>query len=374
MILLGALLVALPILATELGVRALIATSRLPAAPSHSIDVDASLLAVLRRPPQDVLILGDSQALTAFEPALIADALEAAMGRPVSVFNLGQAGFSPASTTLLVQLLDEAGRLPRVAILDVPAAVYREPGAMDEDGDILGVDGDVLGPSPLGREVTGCVAVTDLVERVDCELAAVSAAWRWSGRPERLVAAVVDPLRTDLGATNAALGDPGVDRAARRRPEDGFGGRRPGRVARIERRVDEFASRFTSPPRLVPERAAAFADLVTRLEAAGVTVILVGMPLTRLQEEALVARFPDWHAARAEAAAAFAAAVGRPLVDVPRYGDWWSDESIADANHVSVAGARAFTADLLARPDFVGPIVEALDGEPSAAHESSGVH
>jgi hypothetical protein len=125
MILVGVLLVALPILATELGVRALIAAGRLPVAPSHSIDVDASLLAVLGLPRQDVLILGDSQALTAFEPAMVAAALQEPVGRPVSVYNLAQAGFSPAATLLLVRILEQADRLPRVVVVDVPVAAYR---------------------------------------------------------------------------------------------------------------------------------------------------------------------------------------------------------------------------------------------------------
>ena len=84
-----------PFLALELFVRALIATDRLPTAPSHSEQLDIGLINVRGLKPQDVLLMGDSQIATGFEPVVLRGLLEEELGRKVPVYNFGQ----PASST-----------------------------------------------------------------------------------------------------------------------------------------------------------------------------------------------------------------------------------------------------------------------------------
>ena len=111
-----------PVLVLELFIRGLIALDRLPVAPSNSEQLDVGVVQVLGRPPQDVLLVGDSQMATGVDPAVLQKLLRRDLGERITVYNFGQ----PASTTesnrqvleLLVSERQEAAR-DRDGYLDV---------------------------------------------------------------------------------------------------------------------------------------------------------------------------------------------------------------------------------------------------------------
>ena len=357
-----------PFLALELYVRALIATDRLPTAPSHSEQLDIGLINVRDRAPQDVLIMGDSQAATGLEPVVLRTLLETELGRKVTGYNFAQPGNSTHVNTLLLDLIAREGRMPRVVIMDISMSSLVTP--QQRPG---GEDGAAPAPrraerrpplltSALGRELAGCGIETELVDRIDCELAHLSAAWRWHGRPERIVYATLLGSQYQLKDIRGRLRD------------DGFFARVPARPEWIRQQI---AGRNYGQDRVTPgfdQREAddfrSFAELV---EAEGGTVIFVQVPLTKPYTEELIARNPDWEADRRAAAEQLKAAIGRDIIFVESYGDWWTDQSASDLNHLSAEAAKDFTRQLWDMPDFRAQLVRGLGGEvPDASPGPSG--
>lgn len=339
-VVLAVTVLVLPLLAWEVTLRALVAAERLPEAPAGDPILQAGMDRLRRSAPKDVLFIGDSQILTGIDPRLLADLAEEASGERPTIFDFGQAGASIAMNVVLVERLARQGKLPRVAVIDVPVSAFRPGGEGDGSEWFRTPAGRAFSASPLGRLILGCGPATDIVEQVDCALDQASVAWRWHGELD-------DVIRSVTGAPLALQEGRG-----RWRP-DGYLERPPvarGELKRQLARALKEAGKDDLAPR--PGRFASYAALVDLLESYGTTVILVGIPLTHEFHDALVAKDPGWDESRRAAATALETKVGQPLVYVERYGDWYDETSVADVNHLSHDGALAFTRQLWEMPEF----------------------
>lgn len=352
------LLLLLPVLLFEAGVRALIATDRLPSAASHSEQLDIGLINVRALKPQDVLLMGDSQIATGLDPAVLRQLLEDELGRKAPVYNFGQPASSTYVNQLLLDLVAREGRMPRVVIMDismsslVESQKVREPGQARQPVFSDAAGRPTLLDSALGREMAGCGIETEIVDRLDCEVAHLSAAWRWHGRPERIIRAAISGPQFGQKESRGKL------------RKDGFFARQPAREGRLEQQIangDYAQSRiFPAFNQGEADDYVAFKELV---EANGGSVIFVQVPLTRPYTAELVSRNPDWEADRRAAADQLEAAIGQDIIYVESYGDWWTDQSASDLNHLSADAAAAFTQQLWDMPDFRAQLVTALGGE-----------
>jgi hypothetical protein len=341
----------LPLLLWEVGLRVAVAAGRLPAAPSTPI-LQVGVDRLLRTAPRDVLFIGDSQVLTGIEPRLLADLVEEATGERPTIFDFGQPGASVAMNVEIVDYLARHGKLPRVAVIDVPVSAFRPGGRADGRADgsesYLTPADRYFASSPLGRLMLGCRYATDIVDLVDCGLDQASVEWRWHGELDQVVRSVAG-LPVEL-----------TDGRGRWRG-DGYLERPPVRRDALEAQINR-AIRASGKDDLAPRpgRFASYKALVDILRSYGTRVILVGMPLTHEFHDALLELEPEWETLRRDASTAFEAQVGEPLVYVERYGDWYDDRSVADVNHLSHEGALAFTRQLWEMPDFRDALIEGL--------------
>ena len=79
--------------------------------------------------------------------------------------------------------------------------------------------------SALGRQLVGCGIEEEIVDRLDCEVANISAAWRWHGRPERVIRAAISGARTTRRRGRGRL------------REDGFFARHPVTPEQIQEQI-----------------------------------------------------------------------------------------------------------------------------------------
>lgn len=340
-ILLLTLAFLLPIVLVEVGVRALVASGRLPEAPSSERSMEQSWDELVAGSPADVVLLGDSIMARSIDPQLLAEALTQEAGRPVRVFNFAQMGASVVQTRMLTDALIAHGRVPPVVVIGVTPDLI--------GGRLSDTDPAVL-RSPFALLRTGCGGSPDPSAWVDCLLTQVSAAWRWHGRPERVAEA--------LGGRRVV---PVLNAEERR--ADGFF---PGAGTDEHRLEGLLRSRKVAKQRFgegaVDEAVEDYRELVASLEAAGSHVVLLSMPYSPLYDDAVEAARPGSMAMREAGFDRIAAATGRPVVRVPRFGDWWNPAMAYDLRHLSSAGAARFTQDLVARPDFRDEVLAGLDG------------
>lgn len=361
-----------PVLVLELFVRGLIATDRLPTAASNNPQLDVNLIQVGQRPPQDVLLVGDSQIATGLDPTLLGRLLGDAAGRDVDVYNFGQPGSTADDNRLALGRLADEGLLPEVIVMDISMSSLTAFGGGDsgfagaEDANVAREGRPSLADSALGRELLGCGVETEIVDRLDCELASLSAAWRWHGRPQAVIRAALYGARLDAKAERGQL------------RKDGLFARHAASPRQIQNQIangDYSASRIR--PQFNPTEAARFERFQSWADEQGVKVIYVAWPTTRPYTEELLSRNPEWEAQRRAATEQLAEAIGQPVVYIESYGeDWWTDESASDLNHLSAEGAKAFTRQLWNDPAFRAAITDALgieapppgaDADPTAS-------
>ncbi len=72
--------------------------------------------------PLTVLCLGSSRTLNAVDPDILGPRLSAELGRPVEVFNFGQAGAGPVTVAVYARRLIAAGAKPDVVLIEVHPA------------------------------------------------------------------------------------------------------------------------------------------------------------------------------------------------------------------------------------------------------------
>jgi len=314
-----------PLLFAELGVRALIATDRLPVAAAHfdRLEISWSNLAHIGRQP-DVLILGDSMGQQDLDPETLARLAQPYTGNTLRIYDLSVSGAGFGTIRILVDQLMREGRLPPVLIVGVSPSILR--------GGPLGVVSDFQ-RSPMGQQFSQCANVEGYVQTVDCQFSQISKLWLWRGQPVRLARALV-------------RGRPRTSKHAGLMRPDGFieGPSRP--IAAIQSQVpdalDRQGSAFAMEASTLPE----FVDLIGALRRGGAHVVVVTIPYSPLFTDALLAVNPDWESERAGAVAQLGAAAGVPVVESGSFGSWWGDGSSSDVKHLSHEGAIAFDQQL----------------------------
>jgi hypothetical protein len=333
----AAVLLIGPLLVAELGVRALIRSGRLPAAPSSDREADVSLanLDWFGRP--DVLVVGTSSIRSALRPSTLEELILHATGTSVTVRTVAQRALSLEDHRILVRGLAARGLLPDLVILGLTPSTMTGYGAA----------GDWFARSELGRLWAGC---RDLQGRAawSCALTQHSALWRWRGDGERVRQALAGDVPRTAGP------------ADRRLTTSGWLSERPVRRYTLDERVPQLLQVLPAGVPLPTSNLESFAALIGELRGHGATVVAVALPYAPPLEAALAARNPEWHAERDAGYAALGEAADLPIVTVEAYGDWWETRSQNDLRHLSRRGAGPMTRQLWEMPAFREPIVEAL--------------
>ncbi len=336
-VLIAAVLLLGPLLVLELGARSLIETGRLPTAPSTSLEADISIANLERMGRPDVLVLGNSSMHNALSPDVLEKLVETETGQRIRVHNLALGGLVHDDQRVLVKGLAERDLLPDTVIIGLTPTSMT--GRWDREG--------WLAASELGRAWSGC-ADLEGYEQWSCRLGQRSALWRWRGYPERLTAAMTEPLPTTIS---------GSDREVF---ENGWVSARPATRKRLERLLSPTVERLSDEVTGSPVVVSQFAALVDDLRAQGVTVLVVTVPYSPPLQEALVERNPDWETQLAAGYADLAEAADVAIIAVPDAGDDWAPDWQRDHRHLSRKGARIVTSRLWETPEFREALLEGL--------------
>lgn len=336
-LLLIAMLLLLPLLTVEVGVRTLIAAGRLPLAAAHTPDFEVAWENLSRLGTPDVLILGDSVTQQGIEPAILSSLLEKQVGRPVSIFNAASPGGTMGVNWAIVEELAKEHRLPKLAIV----GIY--PGTLKNDLTYT----DIFGLTPMGGLFTDCDRMRGYAPQLDCRFAAVSAAWRWRGHPDRIIRALQTPVPRRITTRGLRL------------RQDGFREGRGVAMERLQEQLDQadLRKRIFVFPDAVRD---GYERLIDTLQSHGVTVVPVAVPDT----PALAERMEHLQAGRRglfrDALDVLEARTGLTFVDPVQFGDWWRDGAARNFNHLSAAGAKEFTRQLWGMPEFRDALVDGL--------------
>jgi hypothetical protein len=332
------LILLTPLLAAEIGLRALVGAHRLPFADAHRDDFEITWANLERGATPDILILGDSVAQQGIEPDVLEQLVGPAAGSEVRIFNAASPGGGFGVNAAIVEELAAEGRLPRVIVVGVAT------GTLSTDVTFR----EIFSRTVMGRLFAGCDVPMPLPERVDCYASRVSMVWRWRGRPGDIVDAIAAPLPSTESRDGLQLRDDGFRIGAGRS------------LARIDHQLERAVldRRFV---RLVPDVEESWRWLVEVAEANGSVVVPVTIPdtprmLRRVEEEQPGREALFWQGIdRLEQGA------GVPFVRVRSFGEWWGDGMARNFNHLSYRGARAFTRQLWDTGDFRDRLLEALE-------------
>ncbi len=326
-----------PVLAAELGTRALIRAGRLPEAPSSDPEADVALSNIMRLGRPDIMVLGTSVIRSGLRPSVLEAAISEAIGRKVTVRTVAQPALGLEGQRILVSGLARKGLVPNLVILGVTTNLMTG----------YGPPGDWFPRSELGRLWGGCGEATGPAW-LSCALGQRSALWRWRGD----VARIRQALRGDRHRT---AGD-----RDRQLTLSGWLSERPVRNYTLEQRVPQLLQVLPEGVPLSQANLDSFVALISELRGHGARVIAVALPYAPQLEAALVARNPAWYVERDRGYAALSRAADLPIVTVEAYGDWWETRSQNDLRHLSRRGAGPMTRQLWEMPAFREPIVEAL--------------
>lgn len=330
-----------PVIGLELGVRALADTGRLPLAPSSNQLTDISFANARREGKADVLVLGASAIRDGIKPGTIERLVREATGSEIRVRTVGQANVNFDSQAMLARALAAEDLLPDTVILGLtPHMLWGETAA--------GVDW--LQRSDLGRLLAGCGGLSDLLDlgTYDCLLAERSTAWRWHGRPDRLIDAVTDGMPRSLELHRRTM------------TPSGWVSGEPSDANRLGRQTPGFAGRLGESVVVSDAAVADFEGLVSDLRERGSAVIVVEMPYWADLDAGLEEQNPGWHEAVRVAYEDLAGAASVDLVGVDGFEDRAEPEWFRDPRHLSRVGAARFTRALWGDPDFREPVLEGL--------------
>lgn len=335
-VLLAAVLLA-PILGTELAIRSLVSTYRLPVADAHRPDFEITWANLERERTADVLVLGDSVAQQGIEPAMLERLVGAELGRDVTVFNAASPGGGIGVNAAVVEQLARQDRLPRVLIVGFATGTVSTDITFRE----------IFSRTVMGRMFTGCNVPMPIGDLLDCKLSDTSFLWRWRGRLPDVLDAVQRPLaRTD-------------DSNALHLRSDGFREGRGRPVKAIERQL-ERSDLSKRRVQLAPEVRASWRWLVSVARANGASIIPVAIPDTPTMATRMERVQPGREDLYWSSIATLAADVDVPFVEVRRFGDWWGDGMARNFNHLSHAGAIAFTEQLWEMQTFRERLLDGL--------------
>lgn len=335
----AAVLLIAPLLSVELGVRALIATDRLPVAAAHGPEFEITWQNLARLGTADVLILGDSVAQQGIEPDVLSTQLDEQLGREVTIFNAAGPGNTVGVNWAIVEQLAREGRLPRVAIV----GIY--PGTLEDDV----IYRDVFGLTPMGGLFSDCDRMRDYGQRLDCRFASVSAAWRWRGHPDRILRGLgsIVPRRIHSGGLQLR--------------EDGFREGEGVPLARLQAQMDRADLRrriFRFPD----EVQNGYLRLIEALRSNGVAIVQVAIPDTPELSERMEQMQPGRRQLFRDALDVLESRTELQFVDPVSFGDWWQDGVARNFNHLSAIGAVHFTRQLWGIPEFRSSLLDGLAG------------
>ena len=337
-----ALLLVLPLVTLEAGIRALIGIRHLPVARAHSRDFEISWMNLERLGRVDVLILGDSVAQQGILPDALADTLTGRLGRPITVFNAASASGTLGVNLALARRLAAEDRLPPIVIVGV------QPGILRDDATL-----EIFLRTPMGQLFTECDDAAALEATLGCRLGELSATWRWRGHPDVLLPALVREARRTSERGGLTLRRDGF--------REGVGLSDAELAAQLRQHLSNRDEEF----RMGADARQRYLELIAFLRGQGTQVVPVAVPEAPPLAEALEARHPGWDAEWHAALSDLASGSGLAIADPGRFGTWYGEGSMRNIKHLSLAGARDFTGQLLDMPAVSEPIVSTLESEGS---------
>lgn len=321
------LLLVVPILSIEAGVRGLIAAGRIPIARAHSHDFEVSWMNLQRAGAVDVLILGDSVAQQGIDPQVISDRVGTWTGHPVRAFNMASASGTFGVNVAVARQLAAEGRLPPVVVIGV------QPGILRDDATLA-----IFERSQMGELFTGCAGITAADQVLSCRLSQLSAGWRWRGQLDTLWRALLHEPRHTSRSEGLTLRTDGF--------REGAGVDDKTLAAQLPEHLANRDPAF----QLGNDARQSYLSLVAFLRDEGTAVVPVAIPEAPPLARALEARDPGWTADWHAALAALSSAGGIPIADPGTFGTWYGKGSMRNIKHLSVDGARHFTNQLLDMP------------------------
>jgi hypothetical protein len=331
------LLLVLPMVLVEAGVRALIATHRIPVGPAHLRDFEISWTNLERLGSVDVLILGDSVSQQGLYPATVRDQLTRELGRPVTTFNMASAAGTLGINVAISHQLAAEGRLPKVVLIGV------QPGLLRGDATF-----GRFAATPVGQMFTACEGFDTLESQLSCRLSQASAAWRWRGHALALARSLTGEVRRTSRHEGLTLREDGF-RAGDGLPDDVL--------------LEQLAQHLEVRPEafeMGADARARYLELADFLTSHGVRLVPVAVPEAPPLEKALEARHPGWTAEWRAALEDLSSATGIRITDPMAFGSWYHEGSMRNIKHLSEEGARRFTEQVLAMPAVHDALVQAL--------------
>lgn len=318
------LLMVVPILTIEAGIRGLIAAGRIPIARAHSHDFEVSWMNLQRAGDVDVLILGDSVAQQGIDPQIISSRVGLWTGQPIRVFNMASASGTFGINLAVARQLAAEGRLPPVVVIGV------QPGILRDDATLA-----IFERSQMGQLFTGCTGITAADQVLSCRLSQVSAGWRWRGQLDTLWRALLHEPRHTSRSEGLTLRTDGF--------REGAGVDDKTLAAQL---LEHLANREPGF-QLGNDARQSYLSLVAFLREEGTAVVPVAIPEAPPLAGALEARAPGWTSDWHSALAALSSAGGITIADPGTFGGWYGEGSMRNIKHLSVDGARHFTDQLL---------------------------
>jgi hypothetical protein len=332
-----ALLLVIPVIVGEVVVRVLIETGRMAPAAAHFKTLEISWVDLERAGDVDVLLLGASTMHSGVDPAVLGELASEALGKPVSVFNLGIPGLGGEPS--LLEQLEREGRLPDAVVVGLSASGF---GNQAEGTSAFRY-------SPMGRYFSRCEGggVEGYEAIVDCQASLYSALWRWRGYADEIVRAIRKPI---FG---------GVKNGRLRRP-DGFSEGVPRSVEKIEGQIEEGLRSQRWLVDVGPGTIGRYSEIAEFLEAHGIPVIGITIPYAPPFMDATEVKLPGYWASWQTAVEKLSDGSGIPFIKPALFGSWWGDGSSQNVKHLSKKGAIDFTHQLWDTPEFRDQLLESL--------------
>jgi hypothetical protein len=192
---------------------------------------------------------------------------------------------------------------------------------------------EFLGRSPMGGILGDCELESTLEGTLACRVNGISLAWRWRGQLDQIAESLLKPVPLRMYSGGLRL------------RQDGFREGRGVPLSRLDEQLQEGdldGRLFAFPPDVLD----GYRRLVEVLRDNGVAIVAIQIPDTPVLEAGMEAYQPGRKRMMADAVAQIEASTGLDFIQIEAFGSWWADGMARNFNHLSAAGAKAFTGQL----------------------------
>jgi hypothetical protein len=324
-------------------VEKLIASQRLPIAPTHGGGFETMTNSIRLGPAPDVMLVGDSMTQQGVDPRALAAALRKRSGRNLRVFNGASSRARWGVNRLTLRYSARLNKTPKVVLIGISTR------AAERDEFYAGA----ASRAPFSSVVEGCVRQSAWTpeDQARCERERTDLVYRWrSGGGQLRYAQTHRRIQTSLRAGN--------DTFLR---SDGFM-MHPGVVkAKAQAISDDRMKRgFPGYPMVHEDSVGEFRQMVQELREHGATVLAFEIPYSPVHQKNLEEAGRNYDKRRQQAARRLAESATVPLFSVSSFGSWWSDGDSRDAIHLAPKGGAKYARQLTEISGFSDAVLAGL--------------